>query len=53
MALSSFFVALEIARDFAETLKIILFKYFIRLEKNDKVSSVDEAKNWFEAYVFS
>ena len=53
MALSFSFVALEIARDFVEVLKIILFKYLIRLEKNDEVSSVDEVKDWFEAYVFS
>ena len=53
MALFSSFVAPEIARDFAEALKAILLKYFIRLEKNDEVSSVDEAKDWFEAYAFS
>ena len=53
MALSFFFVTLEIARDFVEILKAILPKYLIRLEKNDKISSVDEVKDWFKAYAFS
>ena len=45
MASFSSFVAPEIARDFAEALKAISPKYLIRLEKNDKVLSVDEAKD--------
>ena len=53
MVLSFFFVVSEIVRDFVETLKTILFKYLIRLKKNDEISNVDEAKDWFEAYVFS
>ena len=53
MASSSSFVAPEIARDFAEALKAISPKYLIRPEKNDEISSVDEAKDWFEAYAFS
>ena len=53
MILFFFFVVLKIVRDFVEALKTILFKYFIYLEKNDKISSVDEAKDWFETYAFS
>ena len=53
MALFSSFVALKIVRDFVEALKTISRKYLIRLEKNDEVSSVDETKDWFEAYAFS
>ena len=53
MASSFSFVAPEIARDFVEALKTISLKYLIHLEKNDEVSSVDEAKDWFEAYAFS
>ena len=45
MALFFSFVALKIVRDFVEILKTILPKYFIRLKKNDEVSSVDETKD--------
>ena len=45
MTLFFSFVTLEIVRDFVEILKIILPKYLIRLEKNDKISSVDEVKD--------